>query len=259
MTDPSITDPIDITRVDALDGIAHGFLGRTGGVSDSLYDSLNVGTGTEDDPARIEENRRRAVEAVAPGTDLVTLHQAHTPEALIVTEPFALDRRPEADGLATDRPKLALGILTADCAPVLLADREAGVIGAAHAGWKGAMTGIVRSTVEKMEKLGADRSRIQAAVGPCIGRGSYEVDDDFRKRFEAIEPENEQFFRAGAPGHHYFDLEAYVAAWLDFLGVKQTELVGLDTYANEDRFFSFRRTTHKGEPDYGRQLSLIAL
>ena len=250
---------IDITRAKALDSIAHGFLGRIGGVSAGMYESLNTGIGTDDVAADIEVNRRRAVESVARKAKLVTLYQVHSPDALIVTRPFAPDVRPEADGMATDRPGLALGILTADCAPVLFADRQAGVIGAAHAGWKGAMTGIVRSVVEKMEELGAERSRIAAAIGPCIGRGSYEVDDDFRKRFEAIEPENEQFFRAGAPGHHYFDLEAYVAAWLAFLGIETVELTGLDTYANEDRFFSYRRATHNDEPDYGRQISLIAL
>lgn len=254
-----MTDPIDITRAKALDGIAHGFLGRTGGVSKGIYASLDVSPNNDDDREATAENRERAVEAAVPGATLCLVHQHHSPDAVIVTEPFALDARPEADGMATNRPGIALGILTADCAPVLLADKEAGVIGAAHAGWKGAMTGIVRSVIEKMEELGAERSRIAAAVGPCIGRGSYEVDDDFRKRFEAIEPENEQFFRAGAPGHHYFDLEAYVAAWLDFLGVETAELLGLDTYANEDRFFSYRRATHNGEPDYGRQLSVIAL
>lgn len=254
-----MTEPIDIIRADALAGVAHGFLGRTGGVSQGIYASLDVSPSNGDDREATAENRKRAVEAAAPGASLSLVHQLHSPDAVIVTEPFALDDRPEADGMATDRPGIALGILTADCAPVLLADREARVIGAAHAGWKGAMTGIVRSTVERMEELGAERSRIAAAIGPCIGRGSYEVDDDFRKRFEAIEPENEQFFRAGAPGHHYFDLEAYVAAWLDFLGVGTAEIIGLDTYANEDRFFSYRRATHRGEPDYGRQISLIAL
>ncbi|MCA1749849.1 MAG: peptidoglycan editing factor PgeF [Parasphingopyxis sp.] len=254
-----MTDSIDIIRAAALDGVSHGFLGRTGGVSQGIYASLDVSPGNGDDPQATAENRKLAIEAATPGAELSLVHQIHSPDAVIVTKPLALDRRPEADGMATDRPGIALGILTADCAPVLLADSEAGVIGAAHAGWKGAMTGIVRSTVEKMEDLGAERSRIAAAVGPCIGRGSYEVDDDFRKRFETIEPENEKFFRAGAPGHHYFDLEAYVAAWLDFLGIETAEIVGLDTYANEDRFFSYRRATHKGEPDYGRQLSVIAL
>ncbi|QLC25998.1 peptidoglycan editing factor PgeF [Parasphingopyxis algicola] len=250
---------IDIVRADALNGVAHGFLGRTGGVSTGLFESLNVGLGSDDVKADVDINRRRAVEAVAPDSTLVTLHQVHSPDAIRVTHGFPDDDRPEADAMVTDRPGLALGILTADCAPILLADREAGVIGAAHAGWKGAMTGVAKSVVEAMEELGAERSRIAAAIGPCIGRGSYEVDDDFRKRFEAIEPENEQYFRDGAPGHHYFDLEAYVAAWLAFSSVDTVETLGLDTYVNEDRFFSYRRATHRDEPDYGRQLSVIAL
>ncbi|MGP1282528.1 MAG: peptidoglycan editing factor PgeF [Parasphingopyxis sp.] len=250
---------IEINRADALDGVAHGFLGRTGGVSTGLFESLNVGLGSDDVKADVDTNRRRAVEAVAPDATLVTVHQVHSPDAVRVTHAFPDDDRPEADAMVTDRPGLALGILTADCAPILLADRDAGVIGAAHAGWKGAMTGVAKSVVEAMEELGAERSRIAAAIGPCIGRGSYEVDNDFRKRFEAIEPENEQYFRDGAPGHHYFDLEAYVAAWLAFSGVQTVETLGLDTYANEDRFFSYRRATHRNERDYGRQLSVIAL
>lgn len=254
-----MTTAIDISRAAALESVPHGFLGRKGGVSTGLYESLNVGIGTDDVRSDVDTNRRRAAEAVDPEAELVTLYQIHSPDAVIVTRPIAEDDRPQADAMATDRPGLALGILTADCAPILLADTEAGVIGAAHAGWKGAMTGVARSVVEKMEELGAQRDRIAVAIGPCIGRGSYEVDDAFRKRFEEIEDENERFFRSGSPGHHYFDLEAYVAAWLDFVGVTTVELLGLDTYANEDRFFSYRRATHREEPDYGRQLSLIAL
>lgn len=254
-----MANTIDITRAEALGGVRHGFLGRAGGVSKGAHASLNVGLGSDDDRADVRTNRRRAVDAVAKGAKLVTLHQVHSSTALSITRAFADDARPEADAMATDRPGLALGILTADCAPILLADVEAQVIGAAHAGWKGAMTGVARSVVEEMETLGAERDRIVAAIGPCIGRGSYEIDDDFRKRFEAIDPENEQFFRTGAPGHHYFDLEAYVAAWLAYAGVRTVETLGLDTYANEDRFFSYRRATHRGESDYGRQVSIIAL
>lgn len=254
-----MTTKTDLVRATALDGIFHGFLGRTGGVSTGIYESLNVGLGTDDVAADIETNRRRALESVTKNAKLVTLHQVHSADAVIVMKASPDAARPQADAMATDQPGLALGILTADCVPILLADRDAGVIGAAHAGWKGAMTGIVRSVVEKMESLGAERSRIVAAIGPCIGRGSYEVDDGFRKRFEEIDPENESFFRSGAPGHHYFDLEAYVGAWLVFAGVENVERLGLDTYANEDRFFSYRRATHRDEPDYGRQISLIAL
>jgi hypothetical protein len=161
--------------------------------------------------------------------------------------------------MVTDRPGLALGILTADCAPVLLADRDAGVIGAAHAGWKGAFGGVTDSTLAAMERLGARRGRIVAAVGPCIARASYEVDEAFLTRFAAADPDNERFFTPGRAGHHQFDLEAYVANRLAAAGVRTIELLGLDTYGDAARFFSFRRATHRGEPDYGRQISLIAL
>lgn len=254
-----MTGKIEIIRADALGEVAHGFLGRTGGVSTGDHASLNVGLGSQDARANVVVNRTRAVDAVAKGAKLVTIHQVHSSTTLTVTGPFPDDARPEADAMATDRPGLALGILTADCAPILLVDTEAQVIGAAHAGWKGAMTGIARSAVEAMEKLGAQRERIRAAIGPCIGRASYEVDDDFRKRFEAIDLDNEKFFVPGAPGHHYFDLEAYLASWLAYAGVKTVETLGIDTYANEDRFFSYRRATHRGESDYGRQISIIAL
>jgi purine-nucleoside/S-methyl-5'-thioadenosine phosphorylase / adenosine deaminase len=250
---------IDPIQADALKGVAHGFLGRAGGVSTGIFESLNVGLGSDDIKSSVDINRRRAVEAVSKDAALVTLHQVHSADAVRITHAFPEDDRPQADAMVTDRPVLALGILTADCAPILLADKAAGVIGAAHAGWKGAMTGVAKSVVDAMEELGAERGRIVAAIGPCIGRGSYEVDSDFRKRFEAIEPENAQFFRDGAPGHHYFDLEAYVAAWLAFAGVGTVEALGIDTYANEDRFFSYRRATHREEPDYGRHISIIAL
>ena len=254
-----MTAKIDVIRAEALDGTAHGFLGRAGGESAGICESLNVGPGSDDIKSDVDTSRRRAAEAVAPHATLVTLRQVHSSDAIRVTHDFPDDQRPEADAMVTDKPGLALGILTADCAPILLADTQAGIIGAAHAGWKGAMTGVAKSVVDAMEELGAARSRISAAIGPCIGRGSYEVDDDFRKRFEMIESENEQFFRNGAPGHHYFDLEAYVTVWLAFAGVQTVEALGLDTYADEDRFFSYRRATHRHEPDHGRQLSVIAL
>lgn len=254
-----MTGKIDLIRAAALDGVAHGFLGRAGGVSTGIHASLNVGLGSDDPETCVVTNRRRALEAVAKKAKLVTVYQIHSADAVIVNKAWPDDARPQVDAMATDRPGLALGILTADCAPILLADREAGVIGAAHAGWKGALTGVARSVIEKMEELGAVRSRIVAAIGPCIGRGSYEVDDGFRKRFEAVDPAYAEFFREGAPGHHYFDLEAYVASWLTYLEIGTIEPLGLDTYTDEDRFFSYRRATHREEPDYGRQLSLIAL
>jgi YfiH family protein len=246
-------------RARALDGVPHGFLGRQGGVSTGILAGLNVGLGSGDDRAAIAENRRRAVAAVLPDAALVTLHQVHSAEAIIATAPFTDDARPHADALATDRPGILLGILTADCVPVLFADVEAGVVGAAHAGWKGALGGVTDATVAAMESLGARRDRIAAAIGPCIARASYEVDDSFLARFCAADPANEFFFADGRPGHHQFDIEAYVVARIAAAGVRNIEALGLDTYANEDRFFSYRRATHRGEPDYGREIALIGL
>jgi hypothetical protein len=196
---------------------------------------------------------------VAPGARLVTVHQVHSPTALVAETPWRDDARPHADAIAADRPGLALGILTADCAPVLLADAQAGVIGAAHAGWKGALGGVLEAALEAMESLGARRARIAAAIGPCIARKSYEVDEAFRRRFADADAANDLFFVPGRDGRHHFDLEAYVASRLAAAGVRRVEALGLDTYAEPDRFFSYRRATHRGEPDYGRQLSLIAL
>jgi hypothetical protein len=252
-------DSVEINRAQALAVVPHGFLGRRGGVSTGIHAGLNVGLGSNDDRAAITENRRRAVIAVQPGARLATVHQVHSPDVVTVTTPFADDARPPADALVTDRPGLLLGILTADCAPVLLADAHAGVVGAAHAGWKGALGGVTDNAIAAMEALGADRSRIVAAVGPCIARVSYEVDDGFARRFEEHEPANERFFTPGRDGHQQFDLEAYVAARLAAAGIVRVEAMGLDTYPDEDRFFSYRRATHRGEPGYGRQISLIGL
>lgn len=247
-------------RIAALDGLPHGFLGREGGVSEGIHAGLNVGLGSDDDRDAVQENRRRAVEAVAPGHRLVTLHQVHSPDAVAVTAPFPDDARPHADALVTDRPGLLLGILTADCVPVLFADMQAGVVGAAHAGWKGAITGVTDRTIAAMEALGADRARIVTAIGPCIARASYEVDEGFVRRFEEADPANERFFADGRrAGHAQFDIEAYVAHRLAEAGVERVIALGEDTYAQPNRFFSFRRATHKGEPGYGRQISLIGL
>lgn len=250
---------IEATRAALLEPLAHGFLGRKGGVSGGIHGGLNVGLGSADDREAVYENRRRALAAVLPGAQLVTLHQVHSAEALVATAAWPDDARPHADAVATDRPGLLLGILTADCGPVLLADHHAGVIGAAHAGWKGALGGVTDSVIAAMEGLGAKRDSITAAIGPCIARKSYEVDDGFAQRFEAADPANERFFAAGRPGHHQFDLEAYIAARLAAAGVTRIAALGIDTYAEPDRFFSFRRATHKGEPDYGRQIALIGL
>jgi hypothetical protein len=251
---------VERLRAHVLDGIAHGFLGRRGGVSRGICAGLNVGLGSADDRESIAENRRLAVAAVAPGARLVTVHQIHSARAVPVESPWAEEARPRADAMATDRPGLALAILTADCAPILLADREAGVIGAAHAGWKGALGGVAESVVAAMERLGADRARIAAAVGPCIARRSYEVDRSFLRRFADADPDNARFFADGErPGHSLFDLEAYVVSRLAGAGLTRIEALGQDTYGQPERFFSYRRATHEGEPDYGRQVSLIAV
>ena len=250
---------IDVTRAAALDGVDHGFLGRTGGVSTGNYASLNVGTGSHDDPAAVTENRRRAAHAVLPGARLATVYQVHGSDAVSILEPFDDSLRPHADALVTDRPGIALGILTADCAPVLFADVAAGVVGAAHAGWKGALAGVTDTTLMAMETLGADRSRIVAAVGPCIARASYEVDAAFRTRFVTEEAEADRFFTDTHADHAQFDLAGYVAHRLARVGVRTIEIIPADTYAEDARFFSYRRATHRGTGDTGRQISIIGL
>ena len=253
------TEPVEVIRSSALDETAHGFLGRRGGVSTGIHAGLNVGWGSDDERAAIAENRRRAVNAVLPGATLVTVHQVHSPDVVTVTEPWPDDARPQADALVTNRPGLLLGILTADCAPVLLADVQAGVIGAAHAGWKGALAGVTDSTIAAMEALGAKRERIAAAIGPCIAQASYEVDDDFEARFVVADTFNARFFKLGREGHAWFDLEGYVAMRLQAAGVGTVEKLALDTYADEPRFYSYRRATHRGEPGYGREIAVIGL
>ncbi|MGV3510923.1 MAG: peptidoglycan editing factor PgeF [Novosphingobium sp.] len=251
MSVESLTHPL-------LAGAAHGFLGRKGGVSAGDLAGLNVSY-SEDDPALTAENRRRAVEAVLPGGTLQTCYQIHSPYVVTVSEPWADADRPRADALVTARPGLVLGVLTADCAPVLFCDEKAGVVGAAHAGWKGAFTGVTDATIAAMEALGATRENIAAVVGPCIAQKSYEVDSGFEARFLEQAPENERFFRAGREGHAWFDLEGYVASRLRDAGLGKVGMLGEDTYAQEARFYSFRRATHRKEPGYGRQISLIGL
>ncbi|WP_188768056.1 peptidoglycan editing factor PgeF [Novosphingobium endophyticum] len=254
------TEAVEVNRAAVLEGVPHGFLGRRGGVSRGDVAGLNVGPGSGDDPAAIAENRARAVAAVRPGARLVTVYQVHSPDCVIVADDLWSDRdRPSADALVTTRRDVLLGVLTADCAPVLLADREAGVVGAAHAGWKGAIGGVTDRTIAAMESLGASTARIVAAIGPCIARQSYEVDEAFRDRFREEDSANARFFRTGREGHHQFDLEGYVAARLEAAGIGAVERLGLDTYAVPDRFFSYRRATHRGEPTYGREISLIGL
>lgn len=220
---------------------------------------LNCGLGSGDDPKAVEANRRRAADAVIPGAALASIYQVHSPTAVIVTEPSYGDDRPKADALVTNTPGLLLGIVTADCAPVLLADAKAGVIGAAHAGWRGAVSGVTDQAIAAMLSLGAKIENIAAAVGPCIAQKSYEVGYAFPEPLLADDPANERFFVDGPAGKPHFDLEAYVVARLAAAGVRRIEAMGRDTYALEDRYYSFRRATHRGEPTYGRQLSLIGL
>lgn len=254
---------VPLVTAAALAGTRHGFCGRAGGVSTGIFASLNTGLGSVDDPAAVTENRRRAAHAVAPGAALVTVHQVHS-ATVVIADPVTADgaqpgppARPPADGLVTADPRVVLGILAADCAPVLFADVTAGVVGAAHAGWKGALYGVLSATVAAMERLGARRDRIVAAVGPCIAQASYEVQDGYAAPFFAADPAFAAFFRAGRPGHLHFDLEGFVAAQLAAAGLARVECTGRDTYAGE--WFSYRRAVHTGEADYGRNLSLIAL
>ena len=248
-----------MNRAISLGRLPHGFLGRRGGMSVGECAGLNVGLGSKDDPEAIAGNRRLAVAALLTESELATVHQVHSAQAVVAYEAWPHDQRPRADALVTDRPNLLLGILTADCAPVLFADHNAVVVGAAHAGWRGALAGVTDATIEAMELLGARRENIHAAVGPCIGQPSYEVDVGFRDRFLAPDPDNARFFIEGPAGKPHFDLEAYVVHRLIAAGIGEVEALNLDTYPDADRFFSFRRATHQGEADYGRQLSAIAI
>ena len=247
-----------VLRAVNLDTVIHGFFGRTGGVSQGIYASLNCGAGSRDAPEAVRENRARIVASLAPGANLVTLHQIHSAEVVAVSAPF--EKTPQADAMVSATPGIMLGILTADCAPVLFADAEAGVIGAAHAGWKGALGGVTDATLAAMEKLGAQRDRIRAAIGPCISRENYEVGPEFAANFTTADPANSSFFAPAAhPGHSHFDLGRYVAHRLQGAGIAAPERLDACTYAREADFFSFRRATHRGEPDYGREISAIAL
>ena len=238
----------------------HGFFGRRGGTSRGVYDSLNCGPGSADIPARIAENRRIAANCLSGGRDtpLLSLYQVHGDRAVTVQKDWAGDR-PQADGMVTDRPGLILGILTADCAPVLLHDPAAGVIGAAHAGWKGALTGILEATADAMMSLGATRENIRAAIGPAISQASYEVGRDMHAAVLKCDSQAADHFADGRDEDHFqFDLEGYAARRLKAAGVTRIWCAGIDTYQNGD-YFSYRRCTHRGETDYGRQVSAIMI
>jgi uncharacterized protein, YfiH family len=250
---------VDVLRAPALGDVPHGFLGRRGGVSGGIHAGLNVGLGSDDERDAILHNRDVARDAVLPKSALVTVHQVHSARALVVDAPFPLDARPEADALVTNRPGLLLGVLTADCVPILFADTTHGVVGAAHAGWKGALTGVAEATIEAMTSLGAMRSTIACAIGPCIGKASYEVSAGFERPFLEEEPEDERFFTEGRPGHLQFDIAGYVGARLARAGIGTVTMLDEDTYSQPERFFSYRRACHAGEPGYGRQISLIGV
>jgi YfiH family protein len=244
----------------AVPGLRHAFFTRDGGVSGGIYAGLNGGLGSHDDPAHIAENRRRMAEhmGVAP-THLVGVHQIHSPDAVVATGPWQGGVRPKADAIVTQNEGVAISISTADCGPVLFADPKARVIGAAHAGWKGALTGVVEATIDAMEKLGADRSDMVVAIGPLIRQPSYEVGSEFVERFIDTDAENGRFFLPGERnGHSMFDLAGFIRMRLENAGVLMIDDLGVDTYSDE-RFFSYRRSVHRKEPDYGRHIHAIAL
>ncbi|MDO1582338.1 peptidoglycan editing factor PgeF [Rhizobium oryzicola] len=252
--------PIESTLLASGDQrIRHGFFTRERGVSHGLYRSLNVGLGSNDEREKVLENRRRVAAWFGlPLGRLATVNQVHSPDVVMIDETYA-GERPNADAMVTKTPGIVLGVLSADCGPILFADHQAGVIGAAHAGWKGALGGVAENTIDSMVSLGATRQNIVACLGPSIAAASYEVGPEFVERFQAHDPDYAQFFRPSSrPGHALFDLPGLTMLRLSRAGVR-AENLDLDTYPDEDRFFSYRRTTHAGEPDYGRQISAIAI
>lgn len=258
-----MSEPLAITSspLQAPGGrIGHGFFTRKGGSSTGIYASLNTGLGSGDDAATVHKNRQRVLEELdANGAFLATPHQTHSPDAICVEAAWQEGVRPRADAVVTAQPGIVLGILTADCGPVLFADDSAGVVGAAHAGWRGAFSGVLENTVLAMEKLGAARSNIRAALGPTISQANYEVGPEFVERAQTEDDGNARWFKSSLrDGHALFDLPGYICNRLRQAGV-ETDWTGHCTYDHEDRFFSYRRTTHRGEPDYGRQISAIVL
>jgi YfiH family protein len=245
----------------AIPGVRHAFFTRAGGVSDGIYESLNTGMGSDDVRESVLENRARAARHIGASSDrLATPHQVHGNGAVVVEKGWGPGLGPKADAVVTNRPGVAVGVGTADCGPLLFAEPSSGVVGAAHAGWKGALSGIVESTVRAMEQLGAERGRIVAVLGPMISAAAYEVGSEFVTRFREADEANADYFRpAERSGHSFFDLPAYLSSRLRNAGVGEVHDLGLCTYADDARFFSYRRTVHRGEADYGRLLSAIML
>jgi YfiH family protein len=249
------------TSLAQLAGIRHAFFTRQGGVSQGIYASLNSGIGSNDARECVAENRARmAAKLDCRPQDLLSAYQIHSANVVVVDKPWSGEERPRADGLVTRVPGIAIAVSTADCGPILLADAQARVVGAAHAGWRGALDGVIEATVAAMERLGAERTRIRAALGPMIRQPNYEVGPDLTTRFLAADSENARFFGpATRPDHALFDLAGYIMGRLVRAGIAQPDDLGLCTYADAGRFFSYRRTTHRAEPDYGRHLSAIVL
>ncbi len=252
---------LQATSLATLARIRHAFFTRSGGVSQGVYASLNGGVGSNDAPDKIAENRARMAAALGVKADrLLTPYQIHSPDVVVADEPWTRENRPRADAIVTRVPRLAIGVSTADCGPLLFADSEAGVIGAAHAGWRGALAGVIEATIVAMERLGASRDRMTAALGPTIRQPNYEVGPEFVERFLAADPGNTRVFEPSQrAGHAMFDLTGYIAECVQRAGIIQFEDLGLCTCAEPERFFSYRRTTLRGEPDYGRHINAIAL
>ena len=247
-------------NLSALGGIRHAFFTREGGVSEGVYASLNAGIGSGDDPAKVAENRARMAKAVGVTSErFLTAYQIHSPDVVVAETPWSAGARPRADAIVTRQPGLAIGVSTADCGPVLFADSQARVVGAAHAGWRGALSGVLEATIAAIERLGATRGRLVVAIGPMISQRNYEVGNEVVEQFTGADAENARFFAAGKPGHAQFDLPGFIASRLARAGIRPVEDLGVCTYADPRLFYSFRRATHRAEPDYGRHVNAIAL
>src|SRR5262245_31803092 len=256
-----MTEPLQAHTLVRLAGIRHAFFTRAGGVSGGVYASLNAGVGSNDEPRNVAENRARMAAALGVRPErFLTCYQIHSPKAVVAVEPWEAEARPRADAIVTTAAGLAIGVSTADCGPVLFADAQAGVIGAAHAGWRGALAGVTDETIAAMERLGAARERMVAALGPMIRQPNYETGSDVWDRFVATDPANARFFRPAVREKHFmFDLAGYLVARLAAAGIATVEDIGACTYADGERFYSYRRMTHRGEADYGRHVNAIVL